>query len=948
MTIDDKTYHVAVDEFTRLMRSGDTPDPSAFASKFPNARDALTRELPAVQLLESLKQTPPSDAQVPTQIPVDAVDGYTIKELIGQGAMGAVYRASQTGLTHDVAIKFLLPHKVSDWRSVDRFALESETIAGLHHPNIVPVLKAGKASEFPYFVMKYIDGASLIKFVRAKNPSRLPLFLAKLEGNWTAIAEIGANVADALHSAHKNGMIHRDIKPSNLLIDKHGMVWVTDFGLVKDNSTGSDLSAIGDAVGTPRYMAPEQLRGISDARSDVYSLGITLYELITRAPAINDDAMSSAIAHGKTPFTPANLEQVGIGVPKELADIVAKACNPDPERRYQSAEQLRQALNRFRFGGEAITDRRSEKDKSKDGKRQRSNGARKLAVGILAGLTLAIGLVPFWPTGNQDPIQAASVPWNSGVARSWLPATAFYKYATRNPLGAPTAEDSTIRYIPANTWLAYNNVDLNQATAIQVKLRKFSGSQFERVEVYIDEVSNCPLTTIDVRNCPDGTWQILEAPIPKINGSRKLVFRFASDALEVTQPFCDLAWIGAIQSGPSLGDHLEVRHRDIDAVENRRFICKINDNPKCTFKIVGGRDRHFFSLKQETGDLEFAASRDFEQPSDRNFDNVYELVVEGTWPKVKRLISLNVRVTEKPKQFRFADGMVLNRNCGDGVTFVPLRPHLKNAQQAAYKIVGGPDAALFGIESNDGVVASLARLSTNKPADFDKDNRYEFEIAALPKSQVKTVIFGKFPSLGILCRTYDDSNYYWSRTELPDTLVAAASSDGKTFLCLTTSPSGIVACRYHIERNDLEFLSTTTNLPRATIGLATADGERFTLLANKEGSFCELYRFTLDENHALLPELIETESGIGRATSAIATIDGLYFTHYLGRSAGYAAYDSIVPPNGKALNQRRDLFLDTSRTYTICGIANFVETPADAPAEVRSMVRITVKPNEGF
>ena len=205
--------------------------------------------------------------------------------------MGIVYEAVQESLGRHVAFK-AIHHVHLDAKRLQRFQRETQAVARLHHANIVPIFGAGEHEGLPYYVMQYIAGSGLDALLAAWRREGVP----RGQGHWRFVAAVGAQAAEALQYAHEQGILHRDIKPANLLIDEHDCVWVTDFGLAK--LTGhDDLTASGDVIGTLRYLAPESLRGETDARSDVYSLGLTLYELLTLAPPFGELTPSELLRH---------------------------------------------------------------------------------------------------------------------------------------------------------------------------------------------------------------------------------------------------------------------------------------------------------------------------------------------------------------------------------------------------------------------------------------------------------------------------------------------------------------------------------------------------------------------------------------------------------------------------------------------------------------------------
>ena len=179
----------------------------------------------------------------------------------------------------------LLP--ATDWldpQRIERFGAEARAAAALHHTNIVPVFSQGHEQGVHYLAMQFIDGISLDQ-LEDQDPRDMSRPTPETE---QAVADIGRQAAEALEYAHRQGVIHRDVKPGNLLLDRHGTVWLSDFGLAR-SPEADDLTATGAILGTHRYMAPECFRGEADARSDVYSLGATLFELLAHQPAFDSD-----------------------------------------------------------------------------------------------------------------------------------------------------------------------------------------------------------------------------------------------------------------------------------------------------------------------------------------------------------------------------------------------------------------------------------------------------------------------------------------------------------------------------------------------------------------------------------------------------------------------------------------------------------------------------------
>ena len=328
---------------------------------------------------------------------------FQILREVGRGGMGVVYEAQQVSLNRRVALKVLMLHPAIDTSWVERFRREARAAGRLHHTNIVPIYETGEQDGLHYFAMQLIPGAGLDAVIRqlrraapapqafestdqsatkgagefldgsvqallgttsagtggaarattlatsaavpslvgADSPSE-----SRVRAYWESVARVGTQAADALGYAHSQGVFHRDVKPSNLLLDADGIVWVTDFGLAKGAADVEDLTQSGDLLGTLRYAPPERFAGKSDARGDVYGLGLTLYELLTLRPAFNETDRSKLleqVLHAEPPRP----RQLVASLPRDLETIVLKSIDRDPARRYQTAGDLADDLRRF-------------------------------------------------------------------------------------------------------------------------------------------------------------------------------------------------------------------------------------------------------------------------------------------------------------------------------------------------------------------------------------------------------------------------------------------------------------------------------------------------------------------------------------------------------------------------------------------------------------------------
>jgi len=264
---------------------------------------------------------------------------YELTHLIARGGMAQVYRAMDRQLERPVALKVLFPELSVDRTFVERFRREAQAAANLSHPNIVPVFDWGEDDGSYFIVMEYVEGRPLSAVLR--DPQPMPP---------RQIATIGAGVAAALAFAHRHGVVHRDVKPGNVLITPDGDVKVTDFGIARAMNTEESLTQTGAVMGTAAYFSPEQAEGKGvDSRSDIYSLGVVLYEMaVGRPPFTGDSPVAVASKHVRDmPVLP---REANPTVPPALEAVIMKAMAKNPDDRYGSAEELRADLLRFADG----------------------------------------------------------------------------------------------------------------------------------------------------------------------------------------------------------------------------------------------------------------------------------------------------------------------------------------------------------------------------------------------------------------------------------------------------------------------------------------------------------------------------------------------------------------------------------------------------------------------
>jgi WD40 repeat protein/serine/threonine protein kinase len=365
------------DEFTERLNRGEGPEIEEYVRRHPEHATVLRQVLASLQMIRL--STPASGAA-----PTASADGHTngclgdfrILREVGRGGMGVVYEAEQISLGRRVALKVLPFAAALDPKQLQRFQNEAHAAAQLHHTNIVPVFGVGSERGMHYYAMQFIDGQTLATVISERRgsastdrrdksnglsedatgpyvatPPIAALSTERSAGDpafYRATARLGMQAAEALEHAHSLGVVHRDVKPANLLVDGRGNLWVTDFGLAQVQSD-TRLTLTGDLVGTLRYMSPEQAlaqRVPIDHRTDIYSLGATLYELLTLEPAFGGRDRHELLRQiaFEEPSPPRRLNKA---IPAELETIVLKAIEKNPADRFGTAQELADDLERF-------------------------------------------------------------------------------------------------------------------------------------------------------------------------------------------------------------------------------------------------------------------------------------------------------------------------------------------------------------------------------------------------------------------------------------------------------------------------------------------------------------------------------------------------------------------------------------------------------------------------
>ena len=354
---------------------------------------------------------------------------YELIEKIGEGGMAVVYKARCRLLNRYVAIKILRPEFTKDAQFVENFKRESQAAAGLSHPNIVSIYDVGQEGNIYFIVMELVDGKPLSQVIEEKG---------RIE--YKEAIQITRQIASALSLAHKNGIVHRDVKPHNILITSAGVAKLADFGIAKAVSASTIIGGTNKVMGSVHYFSPEQARGAYvDERSDIYSLGIVMYEMLTgKVPFDGDNPISVALMHINDPMPSVNAEVPGL--PPQLDKIIQKATDKYQTNRYKTADELIEALDNIEFitkvmgdsafnapGGSAVAvdpvkaeyeaelQKRAMAEKSAEKAKtdKTAEKAQKISTGFIIGgvaVLVVVGIIVLgfmlgWFGGNSDEIE---------------------------------------------------------------------------------------------------------------------------------------------------------------------------------------------------------------------------------------------------------------------------------------------------------------------------------------------------------------------------------------------------------------------------------------------------------------------------------------------------------------------------------------------------------------
>lgn len=299
------------------------------SSGTPGAAEAIAEQTPTEAVDSQITEV---EILPVLEVP-EALKHFEILSEIGRGGMGTVYLARDVSLDREVALKVLSPSLTQDEVMVERFVREARAQARMAHPNITHIYFIGEEHDCHFFAMELVHGKTLAEVLDKEGPPP-----------WEKVLEYAVQAARGLVAAHKEGIVHHDVKPSNLMLTEDGTIKIADFGLARRIERDSRITGTGVITGTPAYMSPEQGRCLNtDHRSDIYSLGATIFHLIAGRPPFEADSSVATIVEHVTKRTP-RLSDVAHGVPRRVSNLVARCLEKEPEHRFQSYEELIAAL----------------------------------------------------------------------------------------------------------------------------------------------------------------------------------------------------------------------------------------------------------------------------------------------------------------------------------------------------------------------------------------------------------------------------------------------------------------------------------------------------------------------------------------------------------------------------------------------------------------------------
>jgi serine/threonine protein kinase len=519
-----------VDEFLERINRGEQPDVESYVRRYPQLAAVLRQMLPALQLMRVPvgEPAPTGDLLAGSSPLAGTLGDYRLLREVGRGGMGVVYEAEQISLGRRVALKMLPFAAALDDRQLQRFKNEAHAAAHLHHQNIVPVYGVGHERGVHYYAMQFIEGQTLaaviqdLRRLEGRDSKDEPAAVPQVTGPYTPsppgpeappvqpptqaalttersaknpaffrkAAQLGVQAAEALEHAHQLGVLHRDIKPANLLVDVRGNLWITDFGLAQVQSD-TRLTLTGDILGTLRYMSPEQAlakRVQVDHRTDVYSLGVTLYELVTLEPACDGQDREDVLRQiaFEEPKPPRHRNRA---IPVELETIILKAVAKNPAERYATAQELADDLRRF-LEDKTIRAKRPTvvQRLAKWGRRHRGVlGTLAISTAVALVVVTVVALIGYWRTSAALEREATA---RRQADRARATSEAVNNFLVKEMLTAADPERAQGRTVSVKEILDAASVKVGTAfpdqPEVEADLRHTIGASYRSIGRYTD------------------------------------------------------------------------------------------------------------------------------------------------------------------------------------------------------------------------------------------------------------------------------------------------------------------------------------------------------------------------------------------------------------------------------------------------------------------------------
>ena len=906
-----------LDELERLWhtyqaRLQEHPDLSTaeFAVDYPESAEDILKLFPMMKDLSEF-------AKSPISLP-ERIGDYHIVRQVGIGGMGVVYEATSQTLRERVAIKVVDPLSLAG-TAASRLGREAHLVATLHHSNIVPVYETGEFEGNHFFTMRFIDGPNLAEVLHyeddvddadlATSECRALQIAETIAENWDAQIGLIRQAASAISYAHDKGILHRDVKPANFLIDESLKLWVTDFGLAKLRADDQQRKTVQSRVmGTPRYMAPEQIRGEADERSDIFGLGITFYEM----SLLRKDARNA-----RKPIWRGGLRsprELNASVPVAIDRIIMKAVALDPSDRHASVDDFIKELDSIASGA-ACSETES----------------RGWQVSVPEVVTLVAGVAATKPSVNLPPKTERI----GGVVDATIPESGTSITLDKNLRSswdndAQTENDRSNGYPESNASGETDDDTKRNRGPVTLGALGLTG-----LLVFLSILAM-------VRQSVRGTMEAENLSTARGESTKtSLAFdatSFRNDPIETTikppsRPSGTGYRIadGATAVGEILGfgnDGLPVR--------------------------IAGPDARLFEFNVQNRTLSFRHAVDFESPRDEDLNNVYEirLVQEGgSSQDTSTCFPISICVADVNESPSFASHMFVSDNSivisEQNVAF-PTALEILDDENSQYDgmhvaITGGDDRELFGMTPS-GVFAFVRPVSTRKPQDQDRDGIYEIQVSASDSTQAYFARLERRSS-GEVALVRDrlvrnasiDSERVVARCRIRPDVIDIATADGETFFHIHPEGNDTLSLFKSVRVRDQlasVLLCDDCALPSSTVALATIDGRRFAYLTAKRGA-TQLHYATLGPDNAFLDHSSVGSVNIIPQVWGLSWLDQNRFQHIRPTAQGAGKFYFSFSIRQHLINM--PLHDEPQFVNEVLGQASWVEKGSDSITTIRSI-----------